>query len=325
MRARSTASAGGSRPDPTVAPPEPFSHRPPARPPGRDQARARRDRHRHHPRRDRGLDRDIARIPHRRREHVPARVERLRGDDGVRQRRGPADAARRHPRRGTRWEPLLDERFAVSGAYMIPHGAFDWERRRRPPLHPRLGAEREPRRLASRRRAVRADAPHRRPPARASSRSASPAPACAPPPTTLAGLVAVADHAALALAERPGGGGRGPPPGGAAPAPAGVVAPDRDAVGERDPAVRRARASPTRSGSTRSASTCPTRVTGRLHDARGDRVDARGHAPEHADRRCGSWRRCSIRRSSVQGCYLLTLEEAMARLPDGLTACAARR
>jgi diguanylate cyclase (GGDEF)-like protein len=25
------------------------------------------------------------------------------------------------------WEPLLDERFAVGGAYMIPHGAFDWE------------------------------------------------------------------------------------------------------------------------------------------------------------------------------------------------------
>ena len=24
------------------------------------------------------------------------------------------------------WEPLLDERFAVNGAYMIPHGAFDW-------------------------------------------------------------------------------------------------------------------------------------------------------------------------------------------------------
>jgi len=25
------------------------------------------------------------------------------------------------------WEPLLDERFALSGAYMIPHGSFDWE------------------------------------------------------------------------------------------------------------------------------------------------------------------------------------------------------
>jgi diguanylate cyclase (GGDEF)-like protein len=25
------------------------------------------------------------------------------------------------------WEPLLDERYAVNGAYMIPHGAFDWE------------------------------------------------------------------------------------------------------------------------------------------------------------------------------------------------------
>jgi diguanylate cyclase (GGDEF)-like protein len=25
------------------------------------------------------------------------------------------------------WEPLLDVRFAVNGAYMIPHGAFDWE------------------------------------------------------------------------------------------------------------------------------------------------------------------------------------------------------
>jgi diguanylate cyclase (GGDEF)-like protein len=25
------------------------------------------------------------------------------------------------------WEPLLDERFALGGAYMIPHGAFDWE------------------------------------------------------------------------------------------------------------------------------------------------------------------------------------------------------
>ncbi len=29
------------------------------------------------------------------------------------------------------WEPLLDERFAVNGAYMIPHGAFDWDGRRR--------------------------------------------------------------------------------------------------------------------------------------------------------------------------------------------------
>ncbi|MGZ4295295.1 MAG: GAF domain-containing protein, partial [Solirubrobacteraceae bacterium] len=25
------------------------------------------------------------------------------------------------------WEPLLDDRYAVNGAYMIPHGAFDWE------------------------------------------------------------------------------------------------------------------------------------------------------------------------------------------------------
>jgi len=25
------------------------------------------------------------------------------------------------------WEPLLDDRFALGGAYMIPHGAFDWE------------------------------------------------------------------------------------------------------------------------------------------------------------------------------------------------------
>jgi diguanylate cyclase (GGDEF)-like protein len=25
------------------------------------------------------------------------------------------------------WEPLLDERFSLGGAYMIPHGAFDWE------------------------------------------------------------------------------------------------------------------------------------------------------------------------------------------------------
>ena len=81
-------------------PERPVSHRPPARPAGRDQARARRDRRRGPPGRDRRLDRDIAGIPHRRHQHLPAGLERLRGDDGARQRRGPPDAAGRHARLG---------------------------------------------------------------------------------------------------------------------------------------------------------------------------------------------------------------------------------
>ena len=61
------------------------------------------------------------------------------------------------------WAPLLDERFERRGTYLIPHGAFDWEgdvgRRYVPAWEPSADA----RRVAPRRRAVRADAPLRRP------------------------------------------------------------------------------------------------------------------------------------------------------------------
>ena len=29
-------------------------------------------------------------------------------------------------RPATMWKPLLDERFEAGGAYLIPHGEFDW-------------------------------------------------------------------------------------------------------------------------------------------------------------------------------------------------------
>ncbi len=126
MRARSTASAGGGRPDPVVAPPDPSAI-----------ARLR-------------ALLDVTRLV--RAETDPNTILEAIADSiatslGFRtvvvNTYRPAwndfevttvygsDEARRtllgDALPWDAWEPLLDGRYALGGAYMIPHGAFDWE------------------------------------------------------------------------------------------------------------------------------------------------------------------------------------------------------
>ena len=179
------------------------------------------------------------------------------------------------------WAPA--PRRAVRAPRHLPDPARDVRLggRRRQAVRPRLGAERRPRRLASRRRAVRADAPLRR--------------AHAGDPV---GRRALHGHAPVGRgargargrrrprrpgpAELPGGGRGRPPPARASRAPAGVVAARRDAGGRGDPPGHLRRDRGTRSGSGRSRSSSPTPATGRVHHARDDRLDARRAGPERA-------------------------------------------
>ena len=85
------------------------------------------------------------------------------------------------------------------GAYLIPHGEFDWETLRarvvRPAAEPAAGA----RQLAPRGRALRAAAPLRRPPDRHPLGRRARVRGCLPRGEELEMLVAMADHAAIAV------------------------------------------------------------------------------------------------------------------------------
>ena len=258
---------------------EPVDHRPPSRPPGGHPARPGRDRAIGPARGDRGFDRDVARVPHRRHQPLPARLERLRGDDGPRLRRRAPGAPRRHARLG-RVGPA--PRRAVRAPRHLPDPARDVRLggRRRQAVRPRLGAERRPRRLAPRRRAVRADAPLRR--------------AHAGDPV---GRRAVHRHATVGRGargargrrrpRRPGapelpGGGRGrTPPARASRAPPGVIAARRDAGGRGDPPGH-LRRDPARARVPEGLDPAPRHRVGRVHDARDDRLDARRAGAERA-------------------------------------------
>ena len=177
---------------------EPVHNRPPSRPSRGHPARASRDRAVGPARRDRDVDRDIARIPHRRHQPLPARLERLRGDDG----RTARDDARRallgrHARLG-RLGAAPRQALRAPRHLPDPSRRVRLGERRRPALRARLGAERSARRVAPRRRAVRADAPLRRPHAGILS-VGEPYTGLRPSDEELEVLVAVADHVALAL------------------------------------------------------------------------------------------------------------------------------
>ena len=77
--------------------------------------------------------------------------------DGLRQRRGTRGAARPGAQVED-WEPLLDQRFLQRGAYVVPSGEFDWDEYAGSAYTPDLAGQRRPERVASRRRALRADA-----------------------------------------------------------------------------------------------------------------------------------------------------------------------
>jgi diguanylate cyclase (GGDEF)-like protein len=125
VRARSTASAGGGRPDPVVAPPDPSAI-----------ARLR-------------ALLDVTRLvraetdPNTILEAIADSIATSLGfrtvvvntyrpawnDFEVTTVYGSAEAKRTllgDALPWDAWEPLLDERFALGGAYMIPHGTFDW-------------------------------------------------------------------------------------------------------------------------------------------------------------------------------------------------------
>ena len=115
---------------------------------------------------------------------------------------GGAEACERlmgDARERTVWEPLLQERFLHDGAYLIPHGEIDWETLRARVVRARGRARRRARELAPRGRPVRAAAPLRRPPDRDPlGRRARVGPA-RPTSEELEILVAMADHAAIAV------------------------------------------------------------------------------------------------------------------------------
>ena len=190
----------------------------------------------------------------------------------ARLRRRAPGAPRRHARLG-RVGPA--PRRAVRAPRHLPDPARDVRLggRRRQAVRPRLGAERRPRRLAPRRRAVRADAPLRR--------------AHAGDPV---GRRALHRHATVGRgargarggrrSRRPGapelpGGGRGrTPPARASRAPPGVIAARRDAGGRGDPPGHMRR-DPARARVPEGLDPAPRHRVGRVHDARDDRLDAR--------------------------------------------------
>ncbi len=184
------------------------------------------------------------------------------------------------------WEPLLDERFALGGAYMIPHGTFDWGddigRRYIPDWEPSASP----------------DAWHPDDELFVPMRHTDghllgiisvgePRSGMRPSADDVAGLVAVADHAALALQS----------------------AQEAAAAAFHRAALRQLLQVSSRLTETLSAgailqSVCegisealgfdkvcidlPDPVTGVFTLARGHRLDARGHAPEHADDAVGA-------------------------------------
>ena len=99
----------------------------------------------------------FARLPHGRRQPLPPRVGRLRRHHGVRERRGARGSARQRPPAVPEWEPLLDQRFLQRGAYFVPLGEFDWSAHE-DGFTPDLAVSARPERLASGRRALRAAA-----------------------------------------------------------------------------------------------------------------------------------------------------------------------
>jgi diguanylate cyclase (GGDEF)-like protein len=211
------------------------------------------------------------------------------------------------------WEPLLDERFAVNGAYMIPHGAFDWEH----DVGARYIPDWEP--------SERPDAWHPGdelfvPMVHTDGHLlgiisvGEPASGLRPSADQLAGLVAVADHAALALQS----------------------AQETAAAAFHRAALRQLLQVSSRLTETLSAGAILQSVCEGISEALGfDKVCIDLPDPVSGiftTRAAVGWTLDDMRQNSPmtmwelaplidplferQGCYLLTLEEALARLPD---------
>jgi diguanylate cyclase (GGDEF)-like protein len=214
------------------------------------------------------------------------------------------------------WEPLLDERFAIKGAYMIPHGAFDWT----DDVGARYIPDWEP--------TGRPDAWHPDDELFVPMRHTDghllgiisvgePRTGLRPTADDLAGLVAVADHAALALQS----------------------AQETAAAGFHRAALRQLLQVSSRLTETLSAGAILQSVCEGISEALGfDKVCIDLPDPVSGiftTRAATGWTLEDMRQNSPmtlwelaplldppferQGCYLLTLEEALARLPDGLT------
>ena len=211
------------------------------------------------------------------------------------------------------WEPLLDARYGVNGAFMIPHGAFDWEG----DVGARYIPDWEP--------SASPDAWHPGDELFVPMRHTDghllgiisvgePASGLRPSADELAGLVAVADHAALALQS----------------------AQETAAAAFHRAALRQLLQVSSRLTETLSAGAILQSVCEGISEALGfDKVCIDLPDPDtgiFTTRAAVGWTLDDMRQNSPmtlwelaplldppferQGCYLLTLDEALARLPD---------